>query len=77
MKFPTQTAPLPEAQNSVRRVMLIVLLALLPGTLVAIALLGWGVLINVMLAIIAGYCLKHSCSKFVRAPSAPRFLMAQ
>lgn len=54
MKFPTQTAPLAEAQNSVRRVMLTVLLALVPGTAVAIALLGWGVLINVLLAIIAG-----------------------
>ncbi|OZB81366.1 MAG: electron transport complex subunit RsxD [Halothiobacillus sp. 13-55-253] len=54
MKFSPQTAPLPEVSNSVRRVMLTVLLAMLPGTAVAIALLGWGVLINILLAVIAG-----------------------
>lgn len=54
MKFSPQTAPLPEVSNSVRRVMLTVLLAMLPGTAIAIALLGWGVLINILLAVIAG-----------------------
>lgn len=54
MKFTPVAVPTPEIPNSVRRMMGWVLLALLPGTAVAIVLLGWGVLINVLLAITAG-----------------------
>ncbi len=54
MKFNPVATPTPEMPNSVTRMMSWVLLALLPGTAVAIALLGWGVLINVLLAIAAG-----------------------
>ncbi|HQS03517.1 MAG: electron transport complex subunit RsxD [Halothiobacillus sp. 24-54-40] len=71
MKFPTQTAPLPEAQNSVQRVMLIVLAALVPGTMVAIALLGWGVLINVVLAITAGLLAEALMLKIRARPVRP------
>ncbi|HUX81585.1 MAG TPA: RnfABCDGE type electron transport complex subunit D [Halothiobacillus sp.] len=54
MKFGTQSRPLSEGVNSVQRVMLTVWLALVPGTVAATALLGWGVLINVVLAVMAG-----------------------
>ncbi len=51
MKFPVQTSPHVEAQSSVAGVMTTVLWALVPGTVVAIWLLGWGVLFNVALAV--------------------------
>ncbi|WP_372591839.1 RnfABCDGE type electron transport complex subunit D [Guyparkeria sp.] len=51
MKFPVQTSPHVEAESSVAGVMTTVLWALVPGTVVAIWLLGWGVLFNVALAV--------------------------
>ena len=52
MKFPTQTSPHLEANQDVARVMNQVMIALLPGTIVAIWLMGWGVLFNVGLAVL-------------------------
>ena len=71
MRFPTHTAPLPEAENSVRRVMTLVLLALLPGTMVATWLLGWGVLINVLLAIVTGLLAEAAMLKIRTRPVRP------
>ena len=51
MKFPVQTSPHVEAESSVAGVMTTVLWALVPGTVAAIWLLGWGVLFNVALAV--------------------------
>jgi len=55
MKFPVQTSPHVEAEASVAGVMTTVLWALVPGTLVAVWLLGWGVLFNVALAVGAAW----------------------
>ncbi|MDG4866659.1 RnfABCDGE type electron transport complex subunit D [Guyparkeria sp. 1SP6A2] len=55
MKFPVQTSPHVEAPSSVRDVMTTVLWALVPGTVVAVWLLGWGVLFNVLLAVGAAW----------------------
>ncbi|HHQ69797.1 MAG TPA: RnfABCDGE type electron transport complex subunit D [Halothiobacillaceae bacterium] len=52
MKFPVQTSPHVEANQDVARVMDQVIIALLPGTLVAIWFMGWGVLFNVGLAVL-------------------------
>lgn len=55
MKFPVQTSPHVAAPSSVADVMTVVLWALVPGTLAAIGLLGWGVLFNVALAVGAAW----------------------
>ncbi|TKA91075.1 RnfABCDGE type electron transport complex subunit D [Guyparkeria sp. SB14A] len=55
MKFPVQTSPHVEAPSSVADVMTVVLWALVPGTVAAIWLLGWGVLFNVALAVGAAW----------------------
>src|SRR6056297_1655036 len=55
MKFPVQTSPHVEARSNVADVMTVVLWALVPGTVVAIWLLGWGVLFNVALAVGAAW----------------------
>lgn len=55
MKFPVQTSPHVEARSSVADVMTTVLWALVPGTVAAVWLLGWGVLVNVLLAVGAAW----------------------
>ena len=53
MALATPPAPYLHGGNRVSRVMGLVLLALLPGLVGAVALLGWGVLVNVAVAAIA------------------------
>lgn len=50
MQFPTLTSPHTTRPNSVDRVMLLVILALVPGATAMIWYFGWGVLINMALA---------------------------
>jgi electron transport complex protein RnfD len=50
MEFRTYTSPHLPATGSVSRMMSFVLLALLPGSLCAAWLFGWGVLVNILLA---------------------------
>ncbi len=50
MQFPTLTSPHTARPNSVNRVMLLVILALMPGAAAMIWYFGWGVLINMALA---------------------------
>ncbi|MEE9444647.1 MAG: electron transport complex subunit RsxD [Cocleimonas sp.] len=52
MKFKTNTSPFFSSENNISSVMLQVLLALIPGTLVLFYFYGWGVLFNVVLAVI-------------------------
>ncbi len=54
MRFPTITSPHVAPADDVRRIMRQVLLALIPGTLLAIGFFGWGVLINILLSVTAG-----------------------
>ncbi len=51
MQFPTITSPHTSRPNSVQKAMLWVILALIPGTLAMIWFFGWGILINMVLAI--------------------------
>ena len=51
MQFKTNTSPFFNSSNNVNGVMLQVLLALIPGTLVMMYFFGWGVLFNIILSI--------------------------
>jgi len=66
MKFPVSTSPHTESRAVVSDLMLSVLIALVPGTVVATWLLGWGVLINVLLAIASGW-LAEAAMLWIRA----------
>lgn len=52
MRFPTSTSPHLAPPHSVGRVMRQVLYALVPGTLVMTWFFGWGILVNVVLAVL-------------------------
>ena len=54
MRFPTIVSPHIAPVNDVSRIMRQVLLALVPGTLLAMYFFGWGVLLNIVLAVAAG-----------------------
>ncbi|MGK0673910.1 MAG: electron transport complex subunit RsxD [Halothiobacillaceae bacterium] len=54
MRFQTTTSPHVTPNNEVSHLMRQVLLALVPGTVVAIGFFGWGVLINILLAVAVG-----------------------
>lgn len=71
MKFGTQSRPLSERVNSVQRVMITVWIALIPGTVVATTLLGWGVLINVVLAVLTGLAAEALMLWIRRRPVKP------
>ena len=58
MKFKTNTSPFFGSTSNVSTVMLQVLLALIPGTLVMFYIYGWGVLINIVLAIVFAVALE-------------------
>lgn len=51
MQFKTKTSPFFNSNTNVRNVMLQVLIALVPGTLVMTYFFGWGILINIVLSI--------------------------
>lgn len=50
MQFKTNTSPFFNSSNNVNGVMLQVLLALIPGTLVMMYFFGWGILFNIILS---------------------------
>ena len=52
MKFKTKTSPFYNSTSNVNGVMLQVLYALMPGTVVMSVFFGWGILFNIVLAII-------------------------
>jgi len=51
MKFKTNTSPFFSSKNDVRSVMLQVLIALIPGTLVVGYFYGWGIFFNIALSV--------------------------
>ena len=51
MRFETDISPLVGSQNSISAIMRRVIWALIPGTALAVVILGWGVLTNVLLAV--------------------------
>ena len=71
MKFKTNTSPFFSSQSSVNAVMLQVLIALLPGTLVMFYFFGWGIVINIVLAIIFAITLETAALLLRKRPVIP------
>ena len=71
MKFRTYSSPHLPATGSVSRMMYFVLLALLPGSLCAAWLFGWGVLVNILLAGLAAIAAEAAMLLARRRPVLP------
>ncbi len=71
MKFKTNTSPFFGSTSNVSSIMLQVLLALIPGTLVMFYIYGWGVLINVVLAIVFAVALEAIALYIRKRPIMP------
>ncbi|MEE9327932.1 MAG: electron transport complex subunit RsxD [Cocleimonas sp.] len=71
MKFKTNTSPFFTSNQTVSREMLQVILALIPGTLVMFYSYGWGVILNVMLAITFAIVLEASVLYLRKRPILP------
>lgn len=71
MKFKTNTSPFFGSTSNVSSVMLQVLLALIPGTLVMFYLYGWGVLINIVLAVVFAVVLEAIALIIRKRPIMP------
>jgi electron transport complex protein RnfD len=74
MEFQTHTSPHTSRPNRVDRVMLQVVLALIPGTIALIYYFGWGVLINLALAIASAITFEALVMKLRRRPLLPPLL---
>ncbi|MBC7983335.1 MAG: RnfABCDGE type electron transport complex subunit D [Candidatus Obscuribacterales bacterium] len=66
MDFQTSPAPHSVASNSVQRVMGLVLLALIPGTLVYVSYFGWGLLIHMSVAVLSALLSEALCLRLRR-----------
>ncbi len=71
MKFKTNTSPFFSSENNVRSVMLQVLIALIPGTLVVTYFYGWGILINVTLSVFFALALEALALILRKRPVLP------
>ena len=71
MKFKTDTSPFFSSPNNVNKVMLQVLIGLIPGTLVMIYFFGWGILFNILLAIIYAVGFEASALFLRKRPITP------
>ena len=71
MKFISETSPHTFKPNSVQRVMLQVLLALIPGIIAMVWYFGWGVLINIIIAVIAALVSEALVIRLRKRPVVP------
>lgn len=71
MQFPTLTSPHTPRPNSVDRVMLLVILALVPGAIAMTWYFGWGVLINMALASVVAVAAEALVLRLRGLPVAP------
>lgn len=71
MKFITETSPHTPRPNHVQRVMLEVLLALIPGIIAMTWYFGWGVLINICIAVIAALASEAAVMKMRGRAAVP------
>ena len=71
MEFHTTSSPHTKHINRVDKVMLQVVLALIPGILAMIFYFGWGVLINLVLAVIAAAAFEAIVIKLRKRPVMP------
>ena len=71
MQFSTITSPYTNRPNSITMAMLWVILALIPGTIGMIWLFGWGILINIVLAVITAIACDAIAMKLRKRPAMP------
>src|SRR5690349_13501027 len=73
MDFPTSPVPHSVAPNSVRRVMCLVIAALLPGIVIYISFFGWGIAINIAVATLGALSAEALCL-YLRKQSLAKYL---
>lgn len=71
MKFKTKTSPHYNSTSNINGVMLQVLYALIPGTTVMCVFFGWGILFNIVLAILFALALEAVALKIRKRPIIP------
>ncbi len=71
MKFKNKTSPFYNSTSNVNGIMLQVLYALMPGTVVMCLFFGWGILFNIVLAIIFALALEAVALKLRKRPIMP------
>ncbi len=71
MQFPTLTSPFTNRPNSVTMAMLWVIVALIPGAIGMIWYFGWGILINIVLAVITATACDALAMKLRKRPVLP------
>ena len=71
MKFKTKTSPFYNSTSNVNGVMLQVLYALMPGTLLMCVFFGWGILFNIVLAMIFALLMEAIALKIRQRPVMP------
>jgi Na+-translocating ferredoxin:NAD+ oxidoreductase subunit D len=71
MQFPTLTSPYTERPNSVTQSMLWVLIALLPGALAMFWFFRWGVLFNLLLAVLTAVAAEALVMRLRGRPAGP------
>jgi Na+-translocating ferredoxin:NAD+ oxidoreductase subunit D len=71
MEFQTLSSPHTSRPNRVDKVMLQVVLALIPGTIALIFYFGWGVLINLILAVASALAFEALVMKLRKRPALP------
>jgi len=71
MKFKTKTSPFYNSTSNINGVMLQVLYALMPGTIVMCVFFGWGILFNIVLAIVFALALEAIALKIRNRPVMP------
>lgn len=71
MSFVNVTSPHTGRENSVQKIMLEVLLALVPGIIAMVWYFGWGILINIVIAIIGALISEAVVMKLRKRPATP------
>ncbi|MCG7916610.1 MAG: RnfABCDGE type electron transport complex subunit D, partial [Candidatus Thiodiazotropha taylori] len=71
MEFPTHSSPHTGRPNRVDKVMLQVVLALIPGTLALVFYFGYGILVNLLLAIGSAVAFEALVMKLRKRPVTP------
>ena len=71
MKFKSKTSPFFNSSQNINGVMLQVLFALVPGTLVMTYFFGWGILFNITLSIVFAVVLEALALKIRKRPILP------
>ncbi len=74
MEFPVHTSPYGQLPNNVTRLMAQVLLALVPGIIALVYYFGWGVLINIGIAVATALAAEAGVLHLRKRPIAPALM---